>query len=174
MRRWLTIIGSLLMGLSSVAYGSKFVLPMKTDGTWWTTIVATLATGGALVGGAQFRTVKKTVGMSVMPEIEAVQQADLNALNHLTERFMAAAAAGNPKFMAAVELCRTMLSEHLFTLHYLSPPGDVTPPEPIPVAPPAANNPNALVEMLTMLQQLRGSTDPAITPVGPASVPPVT
>ena len=167
MRRWLTIIGSLLMGLSSVAYGSRFVLPMKTDGTWWTTIVATLATGGALVGGAQFRTVKKTVGMSVMPEIEAVQQADLNALNHLTERFAAAAAAGNPKFIAAVELCRTMLSEHLFTLHYLLLPGE---PVPEPAPEPAANASNALAEMLGLLQQFRGTPVPPVSPVVPAPV----
>lgn len=166
MRRWLTIIGSLLMGLSSVAYGSKFVLPMKTDGTWWTTIVATLATGGALVGGAQFRTVKKTVGLSVMPEIEAVQQADLNALNHLTERF-ATAAVANPKFTAAVELCRTLLSEHLFTLHYLGPVEP--PPAPEPPAP-AAGGTNALAEMLEMLRQLR--SDPG-SPAQPAAVTPV-
>ena len=162
MRRWITWIGSLLMALSGLAYGAKAVLPMKTDGTWFATVLGTFAAGGVLTAGAQFRSVKRTVGLSVMPEIEALQQADLNAVNHLVERFAGKAIAGDVNAKAAVELCRTLFTRHLFDLHYLTPPSD----QPVP---PVATSPSgdALAEALKLLNSFTGSKVPPVVPVTP-------
>lgn len=72
------------------------------------------------MGGSQWRSVRKSVGLSVMPEIERIQQADLQAFNHLAERF-ADAAKERPEgpYKDAMELLRRLQSDFLYPLHYL-------------------------------------------------------
>lgn len=119
MRRWITRIGVSLLGLSGLAYGSQYVLPMDTTGSWFATLVATAVAGGGMVAGSQFRGAQRAVGLSVLPEIEVMQQADLHAFNHLVERFLGAAKRSpDAGYGNAVELLRQLQSEHLFNLHY--------------------------------------------------------
>jgi hypothetical protein len=84
---------------------------MDTGGAWYAQVFGLMLGGVAVYVGSNFRTIKRKAGLTVVPEIEPLQQRDLECFNHLTERM---AMSGDKD---GIEACKR-LQDCLFNLHY--------------------------------------------------------